>query len=202
MIKISIKSDIKKAIKALDDLQRKQVPFATAKALTDTAKAVQKAVIAQAEKDLDNPMPFTKRGFYVQRATKANLIAVVGIKDIQDKYLRTQIFGGTSKPNKRALLKPKNVALNAYGNLPRNRVKRLLARADVFSGTVAGIDGIWQRLGKDGKAKRNVKLLIRYKKEQRYKPQYKFYETAEKVARSSFRRNFDNALAEALRSAR
>lgn len=202
MIKISIKSDIEKALKRLDDVQKKQVPFATAKALTETAREVQRAMPNQAERDFDQPIGFTKRGFYVVSAKKSDLKAIVGIKDTQAKYLGLQVSGGTARPKKRALLSPAGVNLNRYGNMTRNKVKQLLARPDVFSGTVRGIAGIWQYQGKAGNPGRKLKLLIRYKDTQEYRPRFKFYDIAEAIARASFSRNFNAALSAALRTAR
>jgi hypothetical protein len=202
VIKISVKSDIDKALKRLAEIEKKQVPFATAKALTETAREIQREMPKQVEKDLDQPIGFTKRGFYVVSAKKSDLKAIVGIKDIQAGYLGLQVSGGTARPRKRALLSPAGVNLNKYGNMARNKVKQLLARPDVFSGTVRGIAGIWQYQGKAGKPGRKLKLLIRYKDQQEYRPRFKFYDAAEAIARASFRRNFDTALSAALRTAR
>lgn len=203
MIKLSVRSDIENAIKALDDIQKKHVPFATAKALTKTAQDVQAELSRQVSKDLENPVRFTVNAFRIEPARKrARPYAIVAIKDIQDEYLRLNIFGGTEIPKKRALLKPMNIRLNQHGNLPKNKVKRLLARDDVFSGTVGGIGGIWQRLGKNGKAKQKLKLLIRYKSEQNVKPVFKFFETAEKTAKHVFPGNIESAFREALQTAK
>ena len=40
-----------------------------------------------------------------------------------------------------------NVKLNRYGNLAggQGRIKRLLAKKNVFQGTIGGVAGIWQR---------------------------------------------------------
>ena len=59
-ISIDVRADIKGAVKYLNRVQRKQVPFATALALTRTAQDVAKAETAQISKKLDRPTPFTQ----------------------------------------------------------------------------------------------------------------------------------------------
>jgi hypothetical protein len=56
----------------------KQVRFATAKALTDTAGELQKALPAELERDLDRPTDFTKRGIFRKPARPDDLRALVG----------------------------------------------------------------------------------------------------------------------------
>ena len=66
----------------------------------------------------------------------------------QAEYLRFQIEGGTRTPKGRAIAVPtSNVKLNRYGNLAggQGRIKRLLAKKNVFQGTIGGVAGIWQR---------------------------------------------------------
>ena len=40
-----------------------------------------------------------------------------------------------------------NVKLNRYGNLAggQGRIKRLLAKKNVFQGTIGGVAGVWQK---------------------------------------------------------
>lgn len=196
MIQISVRTDIKAAIAKLNRLQREQVPFATAKALTMTAKDAQSALDVAMETQLDNPTPFTKRAIGIERATKQNLTARVFIKPTQLAYLQWQVAGGTRGPKGRAIPIPQSVPLNQYGNMTRNKVKQLMARADVFSGTVRGVGGIWQRTKRGG-----VKLLIAWEPKATYKPRFKFYEVAKKTIRAKFSSNFQSSLAGALATA-
>lgn len=197
MIGITVKSELYKLTKRLSDIQKKQIPFATAKALTSTAKHVQTKQAAQLEKDLDKPTPFTKRGFYVQGATRSKQYARVGIKDIQAKYLKLQIEGGTRKPNKKALIAPVQQRRNKYGNMPRGKLKALRAKPNTFSGTINGTAGLWER-AKSGK----LKLLVSYAKEQKYEKRYDFVGTARAMARKQFPIELQKAIRFALRTAR
>lgn len=175
------------------------MPFAIAKALTDTAKLdAQPAVERRIELAFDRPTPFTKRGVGIAAARKGtDPVATVFIKDVQAKYLSLEETGGVRLPKRRALVLPAGQRVNQYGNLPRGVVQRLLGRPDVFSGQVKGVGGIWQRR-KGGK----VKLLIRFESEARYQPRFQFAKTVEEIARTSFPRRLDDALASALRTAR
>lgn len=114
--------------------QQKQVAFAAAKALTQTAKAVQKQIPAFLDKGLDRPTPFTKSGTYLQAARKDKLEAVVGFKDRQASYLKWQVEGGVRSPSKKALRLPSAVQLNQYGNLPNGIIRQLIAVARKESG--------------------------------------------------------------------
>ena len=51
---LSIKADIKQVTKMLDNFQKKQLPFATSKALKDTIEDCQKELIKQAQRVFDN----------------------------------------------------------------------------------------------------------------------------------------------------
>lgn len=67
----------------LDDVQRQQVPFATAKALTLTAKEVEKSAYNEMRSRFDRPTPFVMRGLRTKPARKNSLTAMVYVKDYQ-----------------------------------------------------------------------------------------------------------------------
>lgn len=68
-------------IKSLERTDR-QVRFAVAKSLTLTAKAVQSDLTTEMKRAFDRPTPYTLRSTFVKGATRDNLTAVVGIKDM------------------------------------------------------------------------------------------------------------------------
>jgi len=204
LVQLSVKSDIKRTVKKLNRIQRRQVPFAVAKALTVTTRRVQRAEVRQLDKDFDRPTPFTKRAFKVIRAEKRDFLrgvakAILRIKPIQDAYLKTQIKGGTKLPRGRAHVIGRDARTNRYGNLPRGTVKRLLARQDTFSGTVGRTRGIWQRTGR---GKRDLKLLVQYVDRTSYSPRFRFFETANRTARRFFGRQLEVEITKAIRTAR
>ncbi len=65
----------------LTDLERNQLPFATALALTRTAQVVAEDIRAEMGVVFDRPTPATLNSLYIQSATKQKLEARVWIKD-------------------------------------------------------------------------------------------------------------------------
>jgi hypothetical protein len=196
MVIINVKTNIDAVIQQLDRRVWKQVPYATARALTATAKDVQRALTEAIPQVFDRPTPFTQRAIGMTWATKNTLRSKVFIKDVQAGYLRLQVSGGTEFPKKRALVVPAGVALNAYGNMTRNKLRSLLNRKDVFSGRVRGVPGIWQRVGG------RVKLLIAYEPQARYQARFSFLAIAKRTVARTLLPNFRSALAAAMRTAR
>lgn len=126
---ITVKVDTSKIEQRLQALASDQVPFATALALTNTARDVSAALASEMPKYLDSPTPFTLRAFSIQRAEKLKLSARVFAKDAQGRYLRWQIDGGDRAPNRKLQRLPAEITLNAHGNLPAGEIARLIALA-------------------------------------------------------------------------
>ena len=152
-LQISVKSDVDKALKGLSRLHKKQMPFAAALGLTNTAMKVAKVEQHMMVRQLDRPTPFTIKGIRWQGANKSDfktrrLHSRVYLMPKQAEYLRFQIEGGARTPKGKAIAVPtSNVKLNRYGNLAggQGRIKRLLAKKNTFQGTIGGVSGIWQR---------------------------------------------------------
>lgn len=196
MIRIGGSVNIDGAMRWLASLQRDHLPAAQARALTETAQDAVAELHAQLPVAFDRPTPFTQRAFGVERATKSNLAAAVFIKDVQWEYLRFQVKGGTRYPKHKAVLEPVSVPLNQYGNMPRNYVRQLLARKDVFAGKVNGAAGIYQRSGS------KVKLLVALTPQAEYKPRFDFKGIVHRVVKARFRDNFERAFRDVVRGAR
>jgi len=129
---VTMSVDLRTFRRSLDEIGRKQMPFATALALNDTAEDVEEAWELELEEKLDRPTPFTKRGIYKRRATKSRLTAEVGFKTIQAGYLKYQMQGGVRRPKGRALLVPAKTRLNKYGNMPKGSVARTIRKPGHF----------------------------------------------------------------------
>lgn len=160
---VNVRTNIQAFAKSLDRLAYRELPFATAQALTQLARDVAKAEQANEAKVLDRPRPFTTGAIGVIGAKKDRLAATVYMMDRTARYLEPYEFGGLNRLNSRALLKPVEAVkdLDQFGNLPNGYVRKLIGRAikgggrngagrgDVFVGTVqtkAGpVNGIWQR---------------------------------------------------------
>ena len=113
---------------------------------------------------------------------------------------------------KKGLLTPKNVPLNAYGNLTKGKLAALKGRAGVFVGPVklrSGqvVNGVWQRNAKaKGKGKaaggQALQLLIRFTDPQDVRQRLRFAAVAEATVRKYFEAEFARALTHALATAR
>jgi hypothetical protein len=111
MIRINISADVAKLTRHLREIERKQIPFATAMALNATAKGAQSDVKARIPSIFDRPTRWTLNAVYVQKASKSRLEADIHLKDepmggtAAGKYLLPQIVGGPrpQKPFERRL---------------------------------------------------------------------------------------------------
>jgi hypothetical protein len=197
MLVFNVRSDLARVASELEARFARQIPFAAALALTRTAQAVQRNITAALPREFDRPTPFTVRAVGMTPANKRTLTARVYLRAIQAGYLGLEITGGTRTPKKRALLVPVGAELNQYGNLRRNQVKNLLARKDVFSGTINGHGGIWQRTNGG-----RVRLLVAYEPDAQYKPRFNFGGIAKATIETELLPNFRAALASAIKSKR
>ncbi|SDH05679.1 MULTISPECIES: hypothetical protein [unclassified Duganella] len=153
MFDVSIRSNLREMQRGLDTFARKQLPFASARALTAIGRRVQEGEQGGMRSLFDKPTPFTVKSVGVKAARKNDLVATVYVRDIAASYLEPYEFGGNHKliGAGRTWLNPKNgMQLNQYGNLSRSKLSQLRGRPDVFIGKVKTkggqvIDGVWQR---------------------------------------------------------
>lgn len=205
---------------------RKQIPFATARALTSVARQIEQGEKKGFQRQLQNPTPFTVNSVRSTAARKTNLTAKVFVLDTAASYLDPFEFGGVHKLNSNALLNPKNIRLNKFGNLSRNKLAQLKARPDVFIGTVTTgygqhVNGVWQRKKakkvKKGKKRlrrspngtrrerqkqRPPKLLIRFGNALEVKEHLNYFDRANKMAEVMMPSALSLAMAEALKTAK
>ncbi|MFT2790548.1 hypothetical protein ACMV5I_10780 [Serratia sp. T13T92] len=200
---------------------KKQVPFATAQALTSVARKIEAAEKVAFQRHLDNPTPFTVNSVRSFGARKNSLTAKVFVMDTAASYLEPFEFGGQHKLNSQALLNPKSIKLNKYGNLTRNKMSQLKAKADVFVGEVGGANGVWQRTkakkGKKGKKRRKrsangtrqprmkmpaPKLLIQFGDALPVKPTLGYFDRAQAMASALMPTELSRAMADAMQTAK
>ncbi|TKI02884.1 hypothetical protein [Martelella alba] len=204
----------------LQSLQR-QIPYAMARALTSTARQIQEAEKVKMQRVLQSPTPFTVNAVGSIGARKDNLVAKVFVRNIAAAYLEPFEFGGVHKLNSQALLNPKDIRLNKYGNLTKNKLAQLKARRDVFIGTVDGVNGVWQRVkvkaGRKGKKRlprsakgtrrersntTKLRLLIRFGNALPVQEHLGYMKTAQTMADRRMPGEMSKALDEAMRTAR
>jgi hypothetical protein len=154
MTSISIKHDLALLRNQLNAHGR-QVPFATAVALTRTAKAIEKDVVKEMRDSFINPTPYTLKGTYTVPATKRRLVAEVGLRTRGSagrgagKYLQAQILGGARRltgyektlrgagllPNGYYVVPGTAARIDAYGNFSRGQMNQILSYFKVQAGT-------------------------------------------------------------------
>lgn len=145
--------DLNISIPGLESLEKelagyeKQIPFATALALTKTAKAVEADIRKVMPRVFDRPTRFTITGTLTKPATKRNLNAFVGLKDWAPKggnardYLQPHIYAGARSPKRsekalrqRGFLKSseflvpgRDARLNKHGNITKAQVVKAMS---------------------------------------------------------------------------
>jgi len=201
----------------------KQLKFATAVALTATAGKVKDAMPRALESVLERPTEFTKRGWFVTRATPQTMEAVVGAKDKTASYLIHQVEGGTFAPKRKALRLPTAIKLNEFGNLPAGTIKQLIERAKAGKRATKGQGrrfgvssklelfygdpkdkrpaGIYKRVRQGGR-EQLIPLIVFPRQSARYRKEFDFYGIARRIASAEFEREFEKALARALATAK
>ena len=103
------------------------------------ARRVIKGEKAELLSDFPTATPFTQNAFSYSPATKNAPVATVFVKDIQEKYLQPYTDHGKSipaGPGNVAMLVPKGIGVNQYGNIPYGRVRSMKNKKNVFSGTI------------------------------------------------------------------
>ena len=220
---ISVSHNLRQLADRAKSIAADQLPFATALALTTTAREAADEVTRRMPRYLDRPTPFTMRAWRVARATKRDLTATVYAMDAQAAYLRWQVAGGDRAPARVALKLPVDIKLDQFGNIPRADLKRLIALAqqgkkltrvrgaklgisskvDLFYGDPGhGLPvGIYKRVGNDG-AHHLVPLVVFPRPAAHYKARLPLREIVSDVVRARFASNFGAAMAQARRTAR
>ncbi|EPL8481767.1 hypothetical protein OGQ07_004057 [Morganella morganii] len=200
---------------------RKQIPFATAQAMTAVVRKIEDAQKVAMQRNLDNPTPFTVKSVKSRGARKSDLKAKVFVMNTAAAYLEPFETGGVHKLNGSALLNPKDIKLNKYGNLPRNKLSSLKSKENTFIGDISGVNGVWQRRkakkGKKGRKRLQrspngtrrdrkkqpmPKLLIRFGDALPVEPVLGYQDRAMKMTQALLPQEINRAIAESIRTAR
>jgi hypothetical protein len=190
---MSFDNDIKRLIKTVDNIHRKQLPFAVSLALNEAAKDVKKGVERQLRADIDRPTPFTQKAFLIVRATKTNPTASVVIKDIQAKYLRYQIEGGKRKAKSSGpILIPRKGNQNKYGNLARGKLAKLKGQGKLVISNGLAFQ----------KFKNKVTPIAYFADSAEYKKRFKFYERGIETANKVIVRHLRDSITKAIRTSK
>jgi hypothetical protein len=212
---ITVTVDVRDAQAKLSAFARNQLPFALTTAVNSLAFDLMRAENAHIAKVFKHPRPFTQRATQVEKkARKGDPTAIVSVRADRAKYLQPYEFGGVHKLPGTALLNPKDVDLDQYGQLTKNKIKKLLARPDCFAATIRGISGVWQRIrvvrvavqpgwtGQPPAGAGRLRLLIRFGNALPVHQQLRWLDTATGMVAAQWPKAFDAAMAKAIATAK
>ena len=209
---MAVKADTKRLTRYLT-FQRKQIPFATSKALNDVAFDCRSSIQKFLPKKLDRPTTGITRSVQVEKSKKKNLVAIVGFAGLGFKstkwsespaeIMRRHIQGGTRSPQGKAIPVPiaRNLKLNKFGNMPRTKIKTLLSKPDkYFSGQPKGRDaGIYERTKRTKRKPGKLKMLITWEPTTQYHGgRFPLRKIVELTIRNKYHKRFEAALKYAL----
>lgn len=153
MLELSITTNIPEKVGKLALLTDLQFRYAVAQAMTDSAKAGQKAITDSMSRYIDRPTPFTQRSTYVSFANPNRMRAEVGFKQFATKgtpagkYLSAMARGG-DRSHKRSETILRNAGAigrsqyivprrewqgDPYGNVPRGTMTMVLSQLRAFN---------------------------------------------------------------------
>ncbi len=208
MLTVNVSSNYKKLSRSLDQVGKKQLPFAFAKTLNQTMKAVEKYTVARTYPrafDVRNRAFFRAAmftGSAVKRATKTKLR--VSVRDRFDRgNLQLHTTGGTKRARSGRIAIPSRSV--GSRRLKSGKVKPALLPRTVVNTPKGFIDrdgprdAIYQRYGRGGK---QVRLLYVLHRSARIPKRFRFYEDAERITRQVSPKLFARNFAHAVKTAR
>jgi hypothetical protein len=149
LVAFSIASNARALERTLNDLEKKNLPFAASQAVNRLARQAMLDMQAKMAEVFDRPTPYTLNAFYWKKATRRSLTAEFYAKDFAGKgtpgwkYLSPETFGGTRRMKRfeRALearfgtgfaTPGRGASLDQYGNLSSADVNRILSALGAF----------------------------------------------------------------------
>lgn len=211
-IRVSVVANIREVEKYLNDVQLRQMPYATANALNRTASQTQRVLKFMMRKKLDRPTSWTVNGILYDKAHKRQgsllqssvfIGGSEGSRFGQDrvKYMGWQVEGGVRTAGGMGTGVPTaNAKLNQYGNIPNRKAG--LVKKNQFIATIGGVSGVWERTKRTKRKASRLKLMVAFEKQVSYKPKFPFYKIATRVIRNNFHKHMESSLRQALASAR
>lgn len=218
----AIRVDFSGAVARLDDIQRRQVPFAAKNAVNKLAAWVIYDLQDEMKDSFFNPKPWTLNSLFVRKyATKEEPTAVVDFKDgaknrSAGKYLIAQIYGGSRRskgieaflfsrglmPAGHRVVPSDTVKLDRFGNITLAAFRSMVRGLN--DGTHFALlkrhgklpPGIYKR------QKRKVKALVVYVSSAQYEKRLRYFESAEQTVERNQQAVFTEELEKALATAR
>ncbi len=150
MVAVTITHDIQNTIRLLNNRVRRQLPFATSKALNETAKKVQAEVQQSLANNFDRVTPFVLKSIFIKYSNKQKLESVVYLRDrplsknpnslaeiIAQQFkggprIRTRLEGALTRAGlisgNEYVAPGAGAKLDQYGNMSRGQIQQLLSQ--------------------------------------------------------------------------
>jgi hypothetical protein len=197
-MRTSVSSNIKKVSTNLKDIQKKQIPFATSKAINETifeVRASTKLYAAKIFKRTTWMSPRSEVGMRVVKSHKrqANINAKLGF-DEKNRWIHLHVDGGVKRPKKKYIAIPTEKVPKKYKKV--GGVSAILTKEKHF----ANKWGVFKRTGKGKKGK--ITKLFTFAKRAKIKKVFFFYKNAKSVIKTNFNKNFKAALQKAISTAK
>jgi hypothetical protein len=165
---LAVQFDTSVLNRKFNNLETKQIPFATALTLTWTARDMQEAIKRAMPAEYDRPKRYTVEGVFIRGATKSKLEAFVFLRDEASKgtapvkYLAPTVYGGQRRAKRferalrsRGIIGPNEMAvpargakLDQYGNVPAGTIVQMLANLGANPSGDNTPSGKYRRRGK------------------------------------------------------
>ncbi|EDP60943.1 hypothetical protein BAL199_08228 [alpha proteobacterium BAL199] len=188
-VELSVAHTLDRAVAALSDLERRQVPFATARALTSVAYAARDEVRKELPGRFTLRRPWVARGIAVEPAKKSKPAARVFSRDA---FMVAQETGGP-KPDARPIPVGRIAAVHKTRVVPLSQwVAPLLRRKNVFYRAGSVFERKGDRIAAVYLLRRQVSVA----------PRFGFAATVERVVADRFASSFAIALGRAMATAR
>ena len=198
----SVKSNVKQFSRGLSSIQRRQIPFATARALNDTIFGVRKRIVGRTwpRAVTVRNRRFMSTALRVEKATKRKQQVALFDRFGRD-FLPLQAEGGIKRPRGAHIAVPiqRNVRRTASGKVRKSQLPRVVLRKPkVFTGRIRSAHpAIAERTRKGG-----LKLLYTLIRSAPIAKRFMFYEDAAASSARQFPRHLARRFTQALRTAR
>jgi hypothetical protein len=185
-IDIKISHNVREMQKQVAFLQRRHIPFATAKALTEIAITASKKVRRDMTQVLDRPTSYTLNSLRAEKATSDKLVSRVWVRSKRDagngnapeSFVLPNVAGGSRKMKRfekafiaRRIMDVGSYAvagsglqLDAHGNIPSSVIRQILSyfgAAQTASGYIANMSlKTKERMAKGTRKKYGVTYFI------------------------------------------
>jgi hypothetical protein len=225
-MQISIRTHITDAVRLLDDVHHRHIPFASVYAATLTAQDVKARELTVMQQVFDRPTPYVMNALRVKPASKPDPIASVEFKEFAGKgtpaerFMNPNIHGGSRalKATERQLggqfyVPGLDLKKDGYGNVQGSVYRRILSQLKASTNADANASGSRRSKGKRKsdayfKTKRgfvlqrigahDLKVALVPIKAPSYRKRFPFYEEADEVVVDKYPKNFITALERAI----